>query len=108
MSEKVLVLVDCISTYRVRYCVEVDAAHPEYALDTVTMEKAKEFSQKWLGETIFSHRVVTKEEALCQLDEDEPCYAGWSDDHKLNVFVTQCVSDDIQHSEHYYDTDRNK
>lgn len=105
MSKKVLVMVECISTYRMRYCVEAPADHPEYALDTVTLEEAKEFSQLWLGETIVSHRIVDQEEALCILDEDEPAYSDWPNETKISTFFTP---DKEKHTEHYYDTERNK
>ena len=68
------VLVETVSTFRERYMVEVPVGIDRYgkdkadwALDTVTLEEAKEFSQEHLGETIVSHRVVTKEEALSHL-----------------------------------------
>ena len=71
------VLVETISTFRERYMVEVPVGIDQYgkdkadwALDTVTLEEAKEFSQQHLGETIVSHRVVTKEEALAMCDKD--------------------------------------
>jgi len=40
------VLVECISTFRERYMVEVPKGKADWALDTVTMNEAKEFSQK--------------------------------------------------------------
>ena len=56
-----------------RYLVEVPVGidaygrdKSEWAMDTVTMHQAQEFSQQHLGEQIVSHRVVTKEEALKQ------------------------------------------
>lgn len=59
------VLVETISQFRIRYMVEVpDENKQDWALDTVSMEKAKEFSQEFLGETILSHRVVSEQEAL--------------------------------------------
>ena len=66
------VMVDCISTYRMRYCVELDDNDPkEWAMDTVVMEEAKEFSQEFLGEMIASHRVLSnKEEAFAMFRED--------------------------------------
>ncbi len=58
------VLVECISTFRERYMVEVPIGKQLWALDTVVMNEAKEFSQEHRGETIVSHRVVSGEEAL--------------------------------------------
>lgn len=62
---KKFVLVEVVAQYRMRYVVEVpdDAkcSAKEYAEDTVTCENAKEFSQKYLGETILSSREFSKE-----------------------------------------------
>lgn len=88
MSKTKLVLVECISTYRMRYVVEAPIDHPEYALDTVAMEEAKEFSQLHVGETILSHRVVTQEEALKLCDEDNSYVKTWNDQNKLDAFIT--------------------
>ncbi len=76
------VLVDTISQYRMRYLVEAPDDHLEYALDTVTMEEAKEFSQEWLGETIFSHRIVSEKEALQIFDKDNSYLKNWTDEKK--------------------------
>lgn len=88
-NEKVWVMVDAVFTYRMRYCVEAPASNPEYALDDVTMETAKEFSQQPLGEQIVSHRVVTEEEALAICDVDNDYCKKWADDQKINVFFTK-------------------
>ena len=53
--ETELVLVECIQTYRMRYMVEVPVGRAGWALDTVSCDEAKEFSQLSLGETIVSH-----------------------------------------------------
>ena len=50
MSE--LVLVETISIIKHRYVVEVPDGKAEWALDTVTMEEAKEFSQTFINEDI--------------------------------------------------------
>lgn len=88
-SDKVWVMVECTSTYRMRYMVQAPAAHPEYALDDVTMSEAKEFSQLWLGEQIVSHRVVSTEEALKLCDEDNSYCSTWDDEQKINAFFTK-------------------
>lgn len=97
------VLVEALSQYRMRYVIEVPDDHNDrefpcsaiqWAEDTVTMEEMKEFSQKWLGETIVGSREVTKEEVLTLVNEDNDYCNGkygeaWSDDKKMEVFVTQ-------------------
>jgi len=89
MSDTVWVKVDCIAQHRVSYMIEAPADHPEYALDDVTMEIPKEFSQDWLGEVIFSHRVVSKEEALRICDEENDYAQAWGEDKKIEVFFTR-------------------
>jgi hypothetical protein len=89
------VLVETVSTFRERYMVEVPIGVDRYgkdkadwALDTVTLEEAKEFSQEHLGETIVSHRVVTKEEALAMCDKDNDYARVWNDELKIQTFFT--------------------
>lgn len=72
-----LVLVETVSMFRMRYVVEVPKGVDNYgkdkatwALDTVTMDEAEEFSQEHLGETIVSHRVISKKEAIALFDKD--------------------------------------
>jgi hypothetical protein len=83
------VLVECTATYRMRYMVEVPEGKAEWALDTVTMKEAKEFSQEYLGEQIFSHRVVTKEEALDLCDKDNTYGSSWPEEIKIKNFFTK-------------------
>jgi len=86
--ETELVLVECISQFRQRYMVEVPKGKAEWALDTVTMNESEEFSQQHLGETIISHRVVSKEEMLTLCDKDNDYAKAWDDEHKVKTFVT--------------------
>lgn len=83
------VMVDCVASYRMRYLVEVPKGKAEWALDTVTCQEAKEFSQEYLGEQIFSHRVVTKEEALEICDKDNSYVASWAPEVKIKNFFTK-------------------
>jgi hypothetical protein len=89
------VLVEAISTFRQRYMVEVPVGIDRqgkdktlWALDTVTLEEAKEFSQEHLGETIVSHRVVTKEDAMAMCDKDNDYAKVWNDEMKIQAFFT--------------------
>jgi hypothetical protein len=88
-KDKVWVMVECISMFRQRYMVQAPIDHPEYALDTVTMNEAKEFSQLHLGETIVSHRVMTEEQALELSDEDNAYLKDWTDEMKIQNLFTQ-------------------
>ena len=89
MTDKVWVMVDAVSQFRMRYMVEVPASNPEWALDTVTMTEAKEFSQEWLGETIVSHRVISQEDALKLCDVDNDYCSDWNEEQKINAFFTK-------------------
>jgi hypothetical protein len=71
-----------------RYVVEVPVGKSDWALDTVSMDEAKEFSQLSLGETIVSHRIVTKDEVLKLSDIDNSYCRSWTDTEKLEAFVT--------------------
>jgi len=91
-----LVLVECINQFRTRYVVEVPVGVDQHgndkslwALDTVTMEEAKQFSQKHLGESIVSHRVISHEEMLKLCDEDNDYCSSWAEEVKFDTFVTQ-------------------
>jgi hypothetical protein len=83
------VLVECISTFRERYMVEVPKGKADWALDTVTMNEAKEFSQKHLGETIVSHRVISEEDALELCDNENEYAKSWNTEMKMNAFFTK-------------------
>lgn len=88
-KDKVWVMVETIQTFHHRYCVEVPKDHPEYALDDVTCERAKEFSQNYIGENILTHRVVTETEALQLCDEVNDYSKSWDDEHKIKAFFTK-------------------
>ena len=88
-SDKVWVMVECVSMFRQRYLVEAPATHPEYALDTVVMGEAKEFSQEHLRETIVSHRVISYDDAVNQCDLDNSYVKGWTEEQKVKAFFTK-------------------
>lgn len=107
---KKLVMVECISMFRTRYVVEVPDGKTEWALDTVAMNEAKEFSQLHIGEQIVSHRVIDEAEYLQKFDEDNDYLKTLNNEAKLQFikrFEEQNKAN-IEHSSHYYDMDRNK
>ena len=59
-----------------------------WALDTVTMNQAKEFSQAHIGEQIITHRVVSEAEALQLCDKDNKYAQAWGNNQKLDTFFT--------------------
>jgi hypothetical protein len=88
-EEKVWVMVEALQTFRMRYMVQVPATNPEWALDTVTCQQAKEFSQEALPEVISSHRVMTEEEALELCDIDNDYTKSWNKEQKMKAFFTK-------------------
>ena len=106
------VMVDTVSMFRMRYCVEVPddvgeeiyfkdgtrsfpCTPEEYASDTVICQDAKEFTQEHLDEVIVSTREVTLEEALAQYRKDEPTIGeAWDDET-----IIRCAITPIGHSE---------
>lgn len=88
------VLVETLSQFRQRYVIEVPDDHNDkefpctavqWAEDTVTMEEMKEFSQKWLGETIIGSREVTRDEIIKVCDEDNDYLKSWAEEQKMNL-----------------------
>lgn len=83
------VLVETVQMFRHRYMVEVPKGKSEWALDTVVMQEAKEFSQEHLGETIVSHRTVNFDEAIALCDQDNNYLTTWTTEQKVNAFFTR-------------------
>ena len=82
------VLVECVSTFHHRYMVETPKHKDLWALDTVTMNEAKEFSQTHIGEQIITHRVVSEKTALELCDQDNAYAKTWNNSKKLEAFFT--------------------
>ena len=93
------VVVTTISSFRERYVVpvsklqelnpEVDITNdiPEqitWAKDEVTMEKVKEFSQDWLGETIVDTFILDEERVLNLFDRDNDYLKEWTKQQKID------------------------
>lgn len=96
-AEERYYLVECTSTYRMRYVVRAKCA--EHAQDTVVCEEAKEFSQKWLGETIVSTHEITHDHILKLCDEDNDYVKSWNNEKKFEAFVTEDIYEKIKISE---------
>jgi len=92
------VVVTTTSTFRERYMVPVSKLQElntdvnitndpvkqiEWAEDSVTTEEVKEFSQKWLGETIVDTFILDEERALMLFDRDNGYLSDWSEEKKL-------------------------
>ena len=106
--EKELVLVECVSTFRMRYVVEVPKGKKEWALDTVVCNEAEELSQEHLGEQIVSHRVIDEHEYMRVFNEDNDYLKSWTPEQKLRMINRWNDEDPVEHSEFWFDTERNK
>lgn len=93
MSDKEqYVVVTAISTHRMRYVVPMSELQkmntdyqvdPKWALDAVTMQEVKEFSQHHIGEQITDMFVMGEEEVLDLFDKDNEYASSWSKEYKL-------------------------
>jgi hypothetical protein len=85
---KKLVMVDCLSQFRIRYCVEVED-DIDHALDEVIMEydnlEFHEFSQEHLHPSpiVISHREISKEEYIRMFNEDNGYLKDWTEEQKF-------------------------
>lgn len=88
-NTKKYVIVDAVSTFHMRYVVELDKDSPkEWAHDSVVMGEAVEFSQKHLDETIVTSRSVSKKDALKLARKDNPEWSNHSDEKLFSTFIT--------------------
>lgn len=87
------VVVTCVSTFRNRYVIPVDELQkmnpdaevdPSWALDAVTCEDVKEFSQRHVGEQIIDAQVLREPEVLQFFDADNDYLKDWTEDQKLS------------------------
>ena len=90
------VLVECVGTFHHRYMVETPKHKDLWALDTVVMNQAKEFSQQHIGEQIITHRVVTEAEALQLCNQDNSYAQAWGNQKKIDAFFTT-IKDQREH-----------
>lgn len=88
------VLVETIETFRQRYVIPTPHGKDEWALDTVVMDEGTEFSQKYLDETIVSHRRISKREALQLCDIDNDYAVEWDEEQKINAFFSRKINED--------------
>lgn len=97
MNETEYVLVEAIQQIRVRYVVEVPKDKKDWALDSVALNEAEEFSQSDLGETIVSHRVVSRDEILTLFDEDNEMFRSLDSVKKFDLSVNFYEDDMIEY-----------
>lgn len=79
-----LVLVDTISTFHIRYVIEVADNAVDHASEVIELGQVQdEFSQKHLGETVISRRVVSVDEYLEIFDKDNDYGKNWTPEQKM-------------------------
>lgn len=96
MSDERYVIVTCVSQFRQRYCVpmselqklnadvQLDAETArQWAMDSVTSQEVKEFSQEWLGETILDTHILDEERVLNLFDRDNEYLSTWTKEQKI-------------------------
>ena len=95
MKENKYVVVTCVSTHRIRYCVSVDDLQKmntdtpidgherEWAMDSVTCEEIKEFSQEHIGESIVDSKMLNESQMLELFDEDNDYLKEWTKEQKI-------------------------
>tara|TARA_R110000796_G_scaffold3035_4_gene11558 strand:- start:3698 stop:4030 length:333 start_codon:yes stop_codon:yes gene_type:complete len=92
---KKLVMVESFLTYRIRHVIQLNESDPtEWAMDTVAMGEADEFSQLCLGDQISSHRVVSEEECFQIFKEDNEYLNEISYDRMMEISVHTTVDSD--------------
>lgn len=83
---KKIVMVDCLSQFRIRYVVEVEN-NIDDALDEVIMREHDiefvEFSQEHLGTMPISHREISSAEYLAIFNQDNDYLKSWPEDKKF-------------------------
>lgn len=85
-----IVMVETVSSFRMRYAVEIPTDAPnDWALDTVTMNEAKELSQVHIGENIVNHREISQMEFLHTFHADNDYLKSWTDDQCFDSGLTR-------------------
>lgn len=102
-----LVLVESISTFRMRYVVEVPIGKKELASAIINSEDAIPLSQHHISEHVALTQVIDMEEYKHIFDEDNNLPYIFSDEQKAE-FINTMPKDDVVHSKYYYDTERNR
>jgi hypothetical protein len=98
-------VVTTVQTFRHRYVIPMDKLQAlntdatvdlAWALDCVTCEEVKEFSQLHVGEQILDSKIVDEEEVLKLFDSDNDYLTSWTKDHKLE-WINDCWESHTTH-----------
>ena len=92
---KKIVMVEMLSSFRIRYAVEVEEI--DHALDEVIMREDDlefvEFSQEHMGMIPISHREISREEYIKMFDVDNDYLKSWPEDKKFG-FINKIIYDE--------------
>ena len=90
------VLATCVSAFRQRYLIPAEALQAmndkmdldeplakQWMEESVGCEEVKEFSQKWLGETVIDVAIIDEPQMLKTFDEDNNYLVEWSEEQKI-------------------------
>lgn len=92
------VVITTVQTFKHRYAVPMDKLQElnadaeverEWALDAVTLNEVKEFSQHHIGEQILDDMELNEEEVLQLFDSDNPYLSKWTKEQKL-AWIRDC------------------
>ena len=84
-----LYMIDCVSTYHIRYCVEAEDATQLGEIIRIINEgnhELIEFSQDYLGENVITSSHIKSENDYLEIfDKDNSYLKEWNDEQKLNL-----------------------
>jgi len=104
MDNEKYVVMTTVSSFRIRYVVPMSQlsklneelpVDPKWALDGVTCEDYKEFSQEHIGETIADWTIENEEQILQRFDRENDYLAEWTKKQKLDMIYHNTRKTDI-------------
>lgn len=93
LPKTVWVMVECITSQRSRYMVEVLEGKTIAALSIVSKNDARVFSRQLLSDTVISHHIITKEGAMDLCRRDHPHKSRLTDEELEWVHFTEMKND---------------
>lgn len=87
---KKYVMVNAVSMFNMKYCLEVpeDLAEGDmfdYVSEKVRTGNVKELTQKHIGENVTNYEIVDQKEILKQFRKDEPIFGEWTDERIMKM-----------------------
>jgi len=93
-----LVMVETVSSFKIRYVVEIPEDAPEELAHDYVLNSndPKEFSQKHISEEISGSRTITKKQYIKIFDEDNEYLKDWPEDAKLEGLLNKWNTDEVK------------